>query len=105
MDNLNDVLRQRASLEHQLSELRKTESRLKLEARSLVSVDNQVFVVKESRWYELQLRQKAMNEAAHVIDCCLPYIYSNSKEELENEMLCLIQRLIDATIQLRQIKD
>lgn len=105
MDNLNDVLVQRANLEQQLSALRKKESRLKLENRSLVSVDEQVYVVKESNWYKLQLRQKAKGEVAEIADCCFPYIYSNSIEELENEMLNLIQKLIDATIQLRQHED
>ena len=103
MDELNDVLTQRANLEKQLANLRKTEERLKLEKSALVSIDNQVFVIKQSSWYELQLRQKAMDGADH-IDFCFPFIYSNSKEELEAEMLCLIQRLLDATIQLGQLE-
>lgn len=105
MDNLNDVARQRAKLEQQLSELERVEERLKLEAQSLVSVDEQVYVIKDFQRYKLELRQRSMGKTALFTDICIPFISSDSKEELENEMLCLIQRLIDATIQLRQIKD
>lgn len=107
MEELKDIQQQKKLLEKQLAELQYKESRLERKEKALISVDDNVYITRSwNSWYELQIRVKSTDEeiSKHLLDNCSTCIISTNLKDLETEMLCLIQRLLDATIQLGKLE-